>query len=59
MNQNIKEAVYVALVGGAFYCAAKHLKADANAALILGTALGKIFAQPSKKTNYVTIKDYS
>ena len=48
MNEKIKEAVYVAITGGAFYYAAKAFKADANVALIIGTALGKILATPSK-----------
>jgi len=53
MNDKIKEAVYVALYGGIFYGAAKALKLDANAALIIGTAIGKIMVTPSKTNNDV------
>jgi hypothetical protein len=53
LNEKIKEAVYVALTGGTFYYAAKLLKMDANAALIVGTAVGKILATPSKTRNHV------
>ncbi len=48
-DEKIKEAVYVALTGGSFYYAAKLLKVDAIAALIVGTAIGKILATPKKK----------
>jgi 16S rRNA U1498 N3-methylase RsmE len=47
-DQQIKEAVYVALSGATFYYVAKVLKIDTNAALIVGTAIGKIL---STKTN--------
>lgn len=50
MNDKIKEAVYVALCGAAFYQAAKHLKVDAPVALVIGTAVGQILATPVKKT---------
>jgi 16S rRNA U1498 N3-methylase RsmE len=53
LNEKIKEAVYVALTGGTFYYAAKLLRMDANAALIVGTAVGKILATPSKIKNHV------
>ena len=53
LNNRIKEAVYVALTGGTFYYAAKLLKMDANAALIVGTAVGKILATPSINRNNV------
>lgn len=43
-EQRIKEAVYVALFGGAFYYAAKALKTNATAALIIGTAIGRILS---------------
>lgn len=48
LNEKIKEAVYVALSGGTFYYAAKLLKMDANAALIVGTAIGRILSTPIK-----------
>jgi len=47
INERIKNAVYVAVTGGTFYYAAKLLKMDANAALIVGTAIGKILATPT------------
>jgi hypothetical protein len=53
ISDKIKEAVYVALTGGTFYYAAKLLKMDANAALIVGTAVGKILATPVKPNNHV------
>ncbi len=53
LNERIKEAVYVALTGGTFYYAAKLLKMDANAALIVGTAIGKILATPQKTKYHV------
>lgn len=49
IDERIKNAVYVALTGGTFYYAAKLLKMDANAALIVGTAIGKILATPTPK----------
>jgi hypothetical protein len=52
-REKINEAVYVALAGGTFYYAAKLLNTDAIAALIVGTAVGKIIATPSN-TNYDT-----
>jgi len=48
MNEKIKEAVYVALAGATFYGAARCLKLDTNAALIVGAAVGKILATPIK-----------
>lgn len=45
MDKDIKDAVYVALSGGLFYYAAKHwLKTDAMAALLVGSAVGKILS---------------
>lgn len=46
-EQQIKEAVYVALAGGTFYYVAKVLKLDTNAAIIVGTAIGKILSTNS------------
>ncbi len=51
MKEKIKEAVYVALTGGVFYYSAKALKLDANAAVILGTAIGKILATQKINSN--------
>ncbi len=51
MKQEIKEAVYVAFAGGLFYFAAKRLKMDAYAALLIGTTIGKITALSNNKTN--------
>ncbi|MBR8534434.1 hypothetical protein KDU71_02595 [Carboxylicivirga sediminis] len=51
MNEKIKEAVYVALCGAAFYQAAKYLKTDAPVALVIGTAVGQILATPLTRSN--------
>jgi len=53
MKKEIKEAVYVAFAGGLFYFAAKRLNVDAYAALLVGTAVGKIVAQDIDLTELV------
>lgn len=49
-DDKIKDAVYVALYGASFYCAAKALNLNASVALVVGTAIGKILAIPSNTT---------
>ncbi|WP_171973204.1 hypothetical protein [Saccharicrinis aurantiacus] len=50
MNDKIKEAVYVAACAAAFYTAAKYLKKDTTVAVVLGSAVGQIFATPINTT---------
>lgn len=54
-NPRINEALYIAVCGGLCYWAAGAVKIDRNAALILGTAIGKILSVNTKNKleNYV------
>ncbi len=49
MNEKIKEAVYVAACAATFYAAAKWMKKDTTVAVVLGSAVGQIFATPKEK----------
>jgi len=51
-EERINEAVYVAFTAGLFYYAAKYwINTDAMAALLIGTAIGKIISLDNSKIN--------